>query len=247
MKTNDYSIFKKHPSNRNIDKANLANIMNSLMIKNLLKFRPIMIDTEMRVVDGQHRLEAARRLGIEVYYQVHKEAESDEIIILNVNHKNWVREDYLNYYISKGNVNYQKVKDYCNLHDIRIFDFLQIDPHYSLHKDKKGVKANDKFLLGTYVFPTGEDLETCNKIVGNCKKVMEKLSSYLVKRTSFVKTSNFRKALVAFVLKPDMELDLFLSKLEYKINALHASADRMGYIMQFVDIYNWRNNNPIAV
>jgi len=74
IKTKDYSIFKKHESNRGIDQNNLKKIVNSIKAEDLLAFRPILVDAQMRVIDGQHRLEAARLLDLDVYYQRKEEA-----------------------------------------------------------------------------------------------------------------------------------------------------------------------------
>lgn len=68
--TKDYNIFKKHPNNREIFHANLEKIKRSIQIKNLLEYRPIIVDKKMQVIDGQHRLEAARQLGVPIYYQM---------------------------------------------------------------------------------------------------------------------------------------------------------------------------------
>jgi hypothetical protein len=77
LKTSDHGIFKKCPTNRPIDPTNLRHIKASLMINNMLEFRPIMVNKNMEVIDGQHRLEAAKELGLEVFYQINESTHSE--------------------------------------------------------------------------------------------------------------------------------------------------------------------------
>src|SRR5215469_9874714 len=109
-KTTDYEIFKKHPANRALNEKNLVEIMESLKKKNLLKFKPIIVDSNMYVLEGQHRLEAAKRLNLEVYYVQCNDTDPNDVVLFNCM-KKWETTDYLNYYASTGNENYIKLQD----------------------------------------------------------------------------------------------------------------------------------------
>ena len=97
IETSDYSIFKKHESNRVINELALRKLINSIKSKNMLELRPILVDSQMRVIDGQHRLEAAKALRVPIFYLMKKESESLDIILLNTQ-KRWSIEDYLNFF-----------------------------------------------------------------------------------------------------------------------------------------------------
>ena len=112
LETSDYSIFQKHSSNRNIDKSNLNKIINSIKARNLLYLRPIIVNKNFEIIDGQHRLEAAKYLELPVFYQIQPEAVDEDIILLNDNMKRWTIDDYLNYYLSKGNIEYTKLNEF---------------------------------------------------------------------------------------------------------------------------------------
>lgn len=96
-KTKDYSIFKEFNSNRELDLKHVARLVKSIRSKNLLKVNPIIVDEYMRVVDGQHRLAAARELGVEIYY-IKDGVERKDISVLNSNQKNWNAMDYINFW-----------------------------------------------------------------------------------------------------------------------------------------------------
>ena len=67
LKTSDYSIFKKFPGNRDINPLNLRKITNSIKMHNMLDLKPIIVTESMEVTDGQHRLEAAKVLGVPIF------------------------------------------------------------------------------------------------------------------------------------------------------------------------------------
>jgi hypothetical protein len=95
--TKDYSIFKDFSSNREVDPKHVARLMRAIERKNLLHVNPIIVDTQMRVIDGQHRLAAAAILKVEIFY-IESEVNRGDISILNSNQKNWRAIDYINYY-----------------------------------------------------------------------------------------------------------------------------------------------------
>lgn len=241
--TKDYFIFKKHHSNRDIDQNNLKRIKGSLQVKNLMQFKPILVDNEMRILDGQHRLEAAKQLGIDVYYQVDEKSNAEEIILINANQKKWRKEDYLNYYISMGNIEYLKVKEFCEKQGLPLADFLRMQ---NIQSRIQGAKI-DKFEMGTYKFPEDEQAKEHEKVLEGLRLVLGKLDSFLIRDKKFIKGVYFKRAIMEFLRNPEVNLQIFLNKLGYKVESMHGCADPAGYVAMFRDIYNWRNANPIEI
>ena len=66
--TKNYAIFKFRPENRPITEAHVRYMFNSLKVKNLLDRFPVLVNTEIEVIDGQHRIKACERFGIPVKY-----------------------------------------------------------------------------------------------------------------------------------------------------------------------------------
>ena len=58
-KTKNYEIFKIMDCNRELSAANLQKLIGSIKSRNLLEFRPIIVNSKMEIIDGQHRLAAA--------------------------------------------------------------------------------------------------------------------------------------------------------------------------------------------
>ena len=60
-KTTDYGQFKNIEGNRGINLKHVNTLVTSITEKDLQI--PIIVDQNMRVVDGQHRLEAYKKLN----------------------------------------------------------------------------------------------------------------------------------------------------------------------------------------
>lgn len=104
--TTNYSLFKVKQGNRLINQKHVDKLKESFQKHDFLPSCPIIVDEEFNVIDGQHRLEAAKQLGIAVYYVVEKEPDNDLLIDLNITQKKWTATDYVNYYAEKGNEHY---------------------------------------------------------------------------------------------------------------------------------------------
>lgn len=113
--TDNYSIFKKKQGNRTINQRHVRKLKESLQKHGFLESCPIIIDKNMFIIDGQHRLEAAKQLGIPVFYITESESSSDLIIDLNITQKKWNAIDYVRYYANK-NDHYKRFLEL--LHDI---------------------------------------------------------------------------------------------------------------------------------
>jgi hypothetical protein len=107
--TKDYDIFKFINSNREVDHAHVQKIKDSIQQKDLLSVHPINVNAKMEVIDGQHRLQAAKELGVPIFYLVNEGISSHDISRLNSIKKNWCLEDYLNHYMVEGLPEYKKV------------------------------------------------------------------------------------------------------------------------------------------
>jgi hypothetical protein len=124
--TIDYSIFKEFSSNREVDPKHVNKLVVSIMKRNLLNVNPIVIDTQMRVIDGQHRLEAAKILELEIFYIV-EDINRGDISLLNSNQKNWTAMDYINFYTVEKNDSFVKLSRLINEYpDIAISALLSL-------------------------------------------------------------------------------------------------------------------------
>ncbi len=100
-KTKDYDqfiILKDH----NRDVCN-GIVLNSIREKNLLPEKPILVTKNFEVLDGQHRLAAAKELDLEIYYTFSREGVSEEDLGVLNTQVCWTAKDYLKLYSKEGN------------------------------------------------------------------------------------------------------------------------------------------------
>lgn len=238
LKTKDYEMFNKHESNRKINQPNLKKIIHSIKTQNMLQFRPILVDGNMNVIDGQHRLEAAKELQVEVYYQVKKEAEHEDIVLLNSNQRAWSYDDYFNYYISRGNEDYKKIKQYCEKNNISINEFI--------HCTFSGPQKSKEIKTGLLKFPDSEKLNELNRLTKEVKEILEVINKYLLNKKTLTSSQKLKRALYSFLRNPEVKSDTLIDKITMKASAIRPCADTFSYYSMLKDIYNWRNPSPVV-
>jgi ParB-like nuclease domain len=237
QKTTDYNLFKKMIHNRDIDTQNLNRIIHSIKARNLLEFRPILVNSSMEVVDGQHRLEAAKLLQLPIYYQIEKSIETEDVLLLNANQKRWSLGDYINFHISQGNTEYEKIRQFCLKNEITEQFFISIARGAS--QTKRNAARNGKLS-----YPPEEDIKKIETLLTNMKKVITYLQGIMIKKEAFIGAHKFKQALMAFLRNEEVDVDVLLNKLTIKLDCIHKCADTFGYFSMLKDIYNWKNKEP---
>ena len=109
--TMDYNLFKILNGNRDVNRVHVERLKQSFT-KHYL-FNPILINNNFEIIDGQHRFEAAKSLGLRIYFILTNYG-LKETQIFNTNTKNWRKEDYLDGYCKNGNVNYITFRSFMN-------------------------------------------------------------------------------------------------------------------------------------
>ncbi len=100
-KTSDYGMFKRMIGNRPVKEGHVRRLMDSMKKVGLIP-EPIIINEKFEVINGQHRLEACKRLGLPVYYAIIPGIGEKECIEMNTSIEGWKTFDYILYYDEKG-------------------------------------------------------------------------------------------------------------------------------------------------
>lgn len=104
-----YGKFKFIKGNRAIDKLHVNQLIHRFeTYGDLLDQFPIEVTKSGEILDGQHRLSAAREANKYIYYKI-VEGNIDTVIVGNSGKKNWSWRDFLNSYAERGNKNYQNL------------------------------------------------------------------------------------------------------------------------------------------
>ena len=102
MQTSNYSTFKLLSTNRSINENNVLKIMDSIKQWGVIPGRPVLVDEMYFIVDGQHRFEAMKRLGLPIAYEIIKGDIIAKTMALNSNQSPWKIIDYIKSYAEQG-------------------------------------------------------------------------------------------------------------------------------------------------
>jgi hypothetical protein len=102
--TTDYSQFKTYKSNRAV--SSCENLEASILKKNKLDVNPIVVSHNYEIVDGQHRLEIAKKYNLPIFYIIDSGATEDDIAKLNSCQKTWQLKDYLHHFVKRCKTDY---------------------------------------------------------------------------------------------------------------------------------------------
>lgn len=113
--TDNYYQFKRLLNNRDVKKGGVKNIIDSINTIGYIT-NPIIVNEKHEVIDGQHRLEALKALGMKVDYIVAEGAGIEQCRLMNRKQGNWTTMDYLKSYARGGNENYVRLYDLLARH-----------------------------------------------------------------------------------------------------------------------------------
>ena len=97
--TKDYDQFKTILGNRDVNRANVKKIMDSMRVEHLKV--PAIVNKRGEVCDGQHRLSACKELEIPFYFIVLPNYELKEVQEINANQRNWKDMDFLHSFVKR--------------------------------------------------------------------------------------------------------------------------------------------------
>ena len=235
--TTDYDMFKKYGPNRPISASHATMLMQSISIKNMLHLRPMIVNEHMEVIDGQHRLAAAKKLSFPIYYTIEKGSEDLDIILFNANVKAWGLADYYNHYVQRKFPEYMKLSDFLEKNDMLLRDYLRFN--------RVGSSDTTRFKKGNFIMAKDDMQASFLSIAHTTKELLSFISDRRSDILSILKTVTFRKGLMFFLRRDDINLDEFKTKLEYRMDLVGGRSGSGGYYLMFVDIYNYKRRDPI--
>lgn len=142
FKTEDTSIFRSITGNRKLNKNHVQRLIAAIgKDTKCVRYNPILVNEKMEVIDGQHRLEAIKRLNLPVYFIREMGLTLPNVQDLNSMTKPWSPLDYAYSFIERGNDNYQHYVDFKESyglnHDVLV-RFLTLGSFCSMEEFRNG-------------------------------------------------------------------------------------------------------------
>jgi len=234
-KTKQYDMFIFRSDNREkINQDHVKRLKESIQARNLLELRPIVVNEAMEIIDGQHRVLAAKALQVEIYYEIKKDLQAQDIILMNIN-KSWGTSDFLNFYCQHHYPEYMKLRDFMKKHGITIKIALSI----AMGQTQIGYK---EFRSGEFKFNddiyTGE-LDICWETIGYIKK----MNGY----SPYTASGRFWKALLKLVRHPEFDASKWKHNLQKMVDNFSPKASIDAYVAMMQHVYNYRTMNKIKL
>jgi len=227
--TNDYTRFVYDVRNRPIDRRHVEELFYAIEENNLLEDFPIVCemrdDGTLVVLDGQHRLEAAKLHEVPIYYKVSRRMKFSDVTSVNNSTMGWTNLAYLHRWVRDSRLQYLRFKKFIDDNPHVRFDYA-----ITLCMQGNANVVRDSFRNGTYEF--------------NNKELAEKVAAYAKDfekyAPSFYRSKHFQVALRTLALNPRYDHSIMMRKLEYLSTRLRKCADSYSYVEMLLDIYNFK-------
>lgn len=166
LSTTDFNMFRRLKGNRAIDKAFLNKLIAEIAKDNRLQYNPITINGNNEIIDGQHRLTAAEKLKLPIYYIVNPNATIEEAKRENVFQHEWKYRDYLESYVELGYPEYVTLEQFIKEYQLSLYiGMLLAFGEYS-----SPARLRNKFKLGQFSFTDKQKAENMASFINELKE-----------------------------------------------------------------------------
>lgn len=243
-KTNDLSVFNQIKGNRPPNPQHIRRLCDSIKTHGILQ-NPIIVNEKFDVIDGQHRLLAAREANSSVYYIVVKDYGLKEVHTLNLNQKNWTKKEFMEGYADMGIEPYLKLRNFVrknkefNISDCIAMCNNNLSSSSSMisQKYRKGepvYNSKEIFEEGTW---KGRDFDLAQENADKLKMIKPFYSGY--------KRSVFIAAILGLLKNDNFDFFEFLNKLKTQPNKMDDCTNVSQYRLLIEDIYNYRRRDKV--
>lgn len=226
--TKDYSIFKNIVGNRLLNEGKIKRIIADIEDGlDMLRYYPILVDKNMRVIDGQHRLYVAKTIKSNVWYIViHDEMELHEIAKVNSNVEKWSKKDFINCYSMQGNKNYETLQQFLTQYGFPVSVAVQLLAKGKMHDGGATELIKIQFERGEFV------VKHLDKATALAQKV-EQFNEFKAR-----KSGGFIDAIDKILLAQKCDFNILVEKYQKRPDALKVQPATKQYILNLEEIYN---------
>ena len=241
LKGEEISKLKLFPKNsgvqRQLDEKNVRNIMRS-MEKNYIP-STIKVNKDWYILDGQHSIEAIKRLGfkdISVSYTMYDTDGKDReaCILLNTNSKKWDMDDYTELWSNNGNENYIWFKNFKKENNLSFFvAYLAI---FEQHIGSAAPKR-EEFMNGEMKINELQKYKARQSV-----EYLKEVKKYIPQKMT---GRNFELGFLRMAINEDYDHRRMINKLENFRDKVYKCSSQAGYTEMLQEIYNYKSRIKI--
>lgn len=217
LSTKNYKQFNILAYNRQLNRSLVNHLTESIEKHGYFSGKPIIVDKNFNIIDGQHRFEACRHLKLPILYTVTQVDPQEAMIALNSNQVSWKMIDYIRSWADSGKKCYVDLINFDTENSFGITNSVLI--YFDASADKNSyakIKKGDSFKMN----PHAHDIV---KFIKACSSVPYYKSSYFVKA-----------AVRLFKLATPEQID----KIAKNIISLPQQANPNAYLVSFENMIN---------
>jgi hypothetical protein len=237
QKTNQYGLFKLLRGNRPIDRYHLRKLKESIEKNNHLNLHPIIVNQNNEIIDGQHRFEVCKQLGIEVFYIKSDSIKDEHLIDCNVNQKSFDVENYIDFFAIKENK-----EEYIQLKNMLKATKLKPKALLTLILGIVSTNLLEFLKTGKFKFPSNDDQ---TKVLDFYSDFIAYASDKRLKPMSMFSNHNFTRALRWLFKTSGFDSSIFFKKLDLRWFDLKPQRTSEDWYSLLISIYNFKNHNRL--
>lgn len=203
LSTTDYDKFSFKDGNRKINNRNYFKLLESMKEKQLMI--PILVNEKFEIIDGQHRYQASKELGLPVYYFVVEGYGSEEMKRANLVSSNWTKDDFLNMFLADGEEAYEAIKEIMDEYEVPVSLIIKV---FAAMQGKNQKLVSKQFEEGTF--------DTKN--MDNVKDFFVALEDFSFFKP--YKTLQFSRAFLKLYMQKEYDHSIMQQRLEKRANFL---------------------------
>lgn len=233
--TTHLNQFKFIDTNRKItnprSQKRIQQIAESMKTNGVLPI-PVIVTSRFYIVDGQHRIEAAKLAGVGVYYIIDEKIPNTErgvflaAQLINKFSQNWGKADYIHGFAELGYESYEMLEKFAQ----KFPQFSTTEQIMFLRNSGTDCVDKEKFANGDFV-------------VKNLKKA-EDLANHFLELKDIFKGYNksvfVRTVLTIIEKKKGFKFSEFIYKVKLRPTSLVLCGDKKSYSALIEDIYNYK-------
>ncbi len=162
MKTTNYDWFAYMPTNRSINPGLVDRLVKSISAIGYIEARPILVNNKMIIIDGQHRFEACKKLGLPIIYEISDVDMSKAMIALNMNQQIWRLTEYVESWAKSGIDCYKQMVDFEKRYKLGMSNTITICTSSRSGRSAMDIRRGKEFEIN----PKSEDIA---KFILTCK------------------------------------------------------------------------------
>lgn len=229
VSTKKYSQFKNILGNRQLSKEHIHALSVEIQRNNLLEVCPVIVNEKMEVIDGQHRLEAAKRLGIPVPYVKVSGLGIEHVVRMNTSQKKWMMKDYVRLHMDLGNQHYIDLNDFVEEHKLSLHQGIGLLSNQSYNTSKVNDFREGRWEITSY--------DRAIEVVEVMKEMRPKMRTTLIYRNEAFSSAVVKT--LSILEKNGESADLLVEKTKAVPQSIDFSHRVRDYLKQLEEIINF--------